>query len=148
MAELTPPMRGIPVFMNGGKVPSVHAELLKMIDGAPEKATIAVESPSGYIHEHARGAQLLETRGVADRIATIATMRGRGVVDMPAVEWRRHLTGRSNASNPLIKRACTLFVFGLPNQTGVGRKRLNAHVWDALGLAVIALRQFERARKL
>jgi Holliday junction resolvasome RuvABC endonuclease subunit len=134
VANLTPEMRGRPTFLRGGKVDSAFDSIRCLLDENSNVDIVAVETPAGFIHEHARGAQLLETRGVAGRIDTIARMRSHNVVEMTAGEWRRQLTGKANASDAVIKRAVTMFAYGLP-------KRTNAHMRDALGLAIVVLRK-------
>ena len=132
LAKLKPEMRGRPMFIGGGKVDSDHETISICLRDHREVDIVAVETPAGYVHEHARGAQLLETRGEASMIAAIARVIGLLVVEMTAGEWRRQLTGKSNASDAVIARACAMLASGLP-------KRSSVHTRDALGLAIVSL---------
>jgi Holliday junction resolvasome RuvABC endonuclease subunit len=88
----------------------------------------------------ARSKQLLATAKVAERLASMARLRGLGVAEMRATDWRRAFCGRGNPSNAEIAAACAVNVVGMP-------KRSNAHVRDALGLACVVLWNPSLARK-
>lgn len=102
---------------------------------------VAVEIP-GALHPRAgaspanlfaRSKQLLETARAAQKIVDAAGARGLVPVEMTAGQWRHALARKNNANDALIKRAVTMFSIGLPQRT-------SAHVRDAFGLAIVALR--------
>jgi Holliday junction resolvasome RuvABC endonuclease subunit len=107
-----------------------NAEAFRDVLALTVGCDFAFETPSGYIHEHARGAALLATARVAGELVAVAQSCHRRVVEMSASKWRQGLTGKSNASDALIKKAVELYVDGLP-------KRSNAHVRDAIGVAIV-----------
>ena len=122
-------------FLDGGMVDSDLKSLLAFlkrygIDGV----TLAIEEPSGYIHEHKRGAQLLETRGVSGAIGMAAKMLGVSVVRMTAQQVRGSMCrgGRGMAGDDAVKRACALYVAEMP-------KRSSTHVRDAILIACCVL---------
>jgi Holliday junction resolvasome RuvABC endonuclease subunit len=119
-------------FLDGGKVSSDLDSLSGRLEGVGNVACVAVETPRGFIYQHARGAALLETRGVAERIAIAAQVMGHTVVQMPATEWRKALCGKGNASDDQIKRMVQMVTVNLPT-------RSSEHVRDAIGLACMVL---------
>lgn len=138
VAELALADRGMVRFIRGGQCRSIHEEFCRIIEAARPGPLhplllVGVEQPEGFIHQHARGAQLLETARVAGEIAGLARLSGYRVAQLPAGKWRHALAGKNNASDALVARACAMFVRGMP-------KKSNSHVRDALGLAVVVLR--------
>jgi len=136
---------GIILFGGAGSIPTADASRLEALldDEAVRNpgGLVAVEIP-GALHPRAgaspanlfaRSKQLLDTARAAQRIVDAARVRGLVTVEMTAGQWRHALTRKNNASDQLIKRAVTMFSLGLP-------KRTSAHVRDAFGLAMIALR--------
>lgn len=102
---------------------------------------VAVERPAGYVHEAARGANLMATAGVAYAIDWVARSRAIPTVTLTAAEVRKGVLGRSTQAfgraqekggmDRIIKAAIATFVDGLPRQT-------NNHVRDALLVGVAA----------
>lgn len=117
----------------------------KLAGAASVGALVAVELPTA-LHPRAgadpanlfaRSKQLLATMKVGASIATEARSAGLEVVELSAGQWRHALTGKNNASNPLIERAVRMFTTGFPTKS-------NEHVRDALGLAIVAARTGRR----
>jgi Holliday junction resolvasome RuvABC endonuclease subunit len=126
-----------PKFQWGGHVPNDGAmrELRLLATIRAAYPIVAVESPSGFIHQHARGAQLLETAKVAGELVGLAKSLGLRVVEMPRQDWARALCGKGIRGSPgdrHVKRAVEMFVSNLP-------KRSSTHVRDAIGLAVVTI---------
>ena len=118
-----------------GERPSWHSAG-KAIDvtpmfAAPDLAAVLVERPSGYVHEHARGAALLDTAYQAGLLVGLASAASEGrhtVQDMPPEQWRVAVTGLRSPSDAQVKAALGRLL-DLP-------ARSNAHERDACGLAV------------
>lgn len=89
---------------------------------------IAIEKPSGYIHEHARGAQLLETANVAGQIKAFALDTFHAVFEFSAEQWRRHVCSNGHASNEQIASTLRVLIAGVPVS--------NNHHRDAAGIAL------------
>lgn len=122
-------------FVAGGRIPSDNESLRRLVgDPGLSVDVVAIEQPSGFIFERARGAQVMATRGVADAIAMAAETLGRKVVQLTANQVRRSLCGPSNGipGDRAVKMAVGLYVVGLPAKT-------NSHVRDALLVACWAL---------
>jgi Holliday junction resolvasome RuvABC endonuclease subunit len=133
LAEMTAASRGRPVFVDGGKVRSIPEEIHRIIGRAGAGSVVGVETPTGYVHQHARGAALLETARVAGEIVGAARYCGHHVVEMAASSWRRALCGNGSAPDCTIARAVAMLATGLPVRT-------NVHLRDALGLAIVVFR--------
>jgi hypothetical protein len=146
IAELSAAYRGMVRYGDGGRCQSTMEAVRHVLEAAlppPNSAArliVAVEQPEGFIHQHARGPQILETARVGGEIGRQAELLGLEVARLPASRWRHALVAKNNASDALIKRACQMFVIGLPVRT-------NNHVRDALGLAIVALRNPSLATK-
>lgn len=133
-----------------GTRPATIAGLRDIVTGAcPRIDVLAVERPKGYIHEHARGAALLDTANVAGGIAWVAPLLGIArVVEMSKAEWTPKLVGiprvrgkfAGQAGDVAVNAALPRWVEGLP-------KRSNQDVRDAIGLGVVVLGAERMARR-
>lgn len=121
------------LHLRSGMVPSQPDAMLAWLQacGLPGTVTLAREQVSGYAYAHVRSAALLATQDRGARFVGTAQAHGYAVVEASAEQWRRQLTGRGAANDAAIKRALAPFVDGLPART-------NAHVRDALGVALFA----------
>lgn len=128
-------------FRGCGEVASGRVEVEAFIGAWPTVHLVAVETPDGYVHEHQRGAHLLETRGVAERMVMAARALGKPVVELSAQRWRRMLGlgGFGTPGDTAVKGALRVLVADFP-------KRSNVHVRDAMGLGWVALTQGEGVR--
>lgn len=124
-------------YVTGGMVESHVNAFATTLFGANANAVVAVETPSGYVHEHARGAQLLATARVAGELVGVAKANGRHVIELSPETWRRALTGKTTASDATIKRAVGFHVTEMP-------KRSNSHTRDAIGVAIVGASKFAR----
>lgn len=136
-------------FIDGGLFDSTHESIESFLK-AHAGAQLAVEVIAGYVHEHARGAQLLLTSAIAERIVTIARTLGFTPTTMPAAEWRGIFAGSRVASDPRVRKACELWVANMPKlpaRTILATKKVSSvhvHVRDATGFAVAAMWVAER----
>ena len=101
---------------------------------------IAVETPSGYVFEHARGRALLDTARVAGEIFGIATSLGWRVERLSAQEWRKAVVGRANASDGHVRGALAVLIRNMP--------RTNNHQRDAAGCALAVAMKLGNVRKV
>lgn len=121
-------------FVAGGSMPSTREALWRILAVDGPKPIVGVESPEGYIFEHARGAQLLKTKGVASEIATMARDLGLAVVEKPAQVIRQALCGRAARGahgDAAVVAAVARLVSGMP-------RRSSNHLRDAVLCAVFA----------
>ncbi len=122
-------------FEWGERIRSHEPDVAAAIARVSTSALVAVETPEGFVHQHARGAQLLRTAAIAGSIATLARATGRAVLPLSAQAVRRALCGRGVRGTPgdaHVKRALSVLVVGMP-------ARSSTHVRDALAAAVVAL---------
>lgn len=140
---------GHPAFVAGGKVMSEGPALRWVLRRAEQQAAmdrracpdlvVAIERPHWHgvardeAAQRAIGACLIETNYVVGRIAEMAEARGLAVLEIAAPVWRKRVLGKATADDAAIAQALPLVVSNLP-------KRSNAHVRDACGVAVGALR--------
>jgi Holliday junction resolvasome RuvABC endonuclease subunit len=95
---------------------------------------VAVERTKGKAYSD-KGAgvvpHLIECARADSMICENARVRGLRVVQLPAVEWRRHVCGRHDPDDALVKVTILRFVAGWPS-------RSNPHNRDAAGVALAA----------
>ncbi len=101
---------------------------------------VAIETPSGYIHEHARGKALLAAARQAGELVGALRADGHTVVECSAVEWRKALCGRGTATDARVKQMVRTRVSNWP-------ARSNAHERDAAGVAMFCELRLQRERK-
>lgn len=89
---------------------------------------VAVERPAGYIHEHARGAALLETAYAAGLLMGRAEGAGKVAHAISAEQWRGCVVGLTSPSDAQVKAALGRLLT-LP-------ARSNAHERDACGVGL------------
>ena len=119
--------RGEPaVWQAGGTRPVAEARALL---AAHPAATLAVETPSGYVWHYERGAALLATAEIAGFLQGLAAAEGRICVTPSAQDWRRVVVGRAAATDDEVREAVRRHVRQLPTRTSV-------HVRDAAGCAL------------
>lgn len=101
--------------------------------------TLAVETPSGWVHDAVRGKHLLATAVAAGEARGVGRARGLRVVSLSAGEVRKALVGKTRVGfrqrkgdmDRAVEAAIRPFVLDLP-------KRTNVHVRDALAIAIVA----------
>lgn len=130
---------GRPRFVAGGNVPSDHDSLVALIERwvGTGPITIAIELPGSYARDFYRFNDLMNTRGVGERIATLAKDRDIPCVQILVQGVRRRLaggkgSGRGTPGDAAVKRTLAMLVQDLPART-------NVHLRDALALAVVVL---------
>jgi Holliday junction resolvasome RuvABC endonuclease subunit len=125
--------RGSARFISASNIPSTQAAVREAL-ATSGASIVAVETPSGFIHQHARGAQLLATARIAGMIVGQAAALGLATLEMSAQDWRRPFCGGGHRGVPgdaAVKAAIRVFVTDVP-------KRTNTHVRDAIALATVA----------
>lgn len=136
---------GWPAILWGGHVESHGPELRTQLVAAIQRgALIAIEHLQGYAYEANRVAQLIETGHAEGRIlertlAIIEAARPAGRVskvrEITASDWRGALCRTERASDEQIR----LVVEGLCKVRPVVKADARPHIWDAAGLAIVAL---------
>jgi Holliday junction resolvasome RuvABC endonuclease subunit len=119
-----------PRFLQGGSVPSTLEDLAGILRSLSPEA-VAVEAPEGYVHEHERGAQLIETSRVAGEIIGVCHALRIPCSRMSASHVRARLCRRPSANDRTVKTALTVFMCDLP-------KKSNSHVRDAAAVALVS----------
>lgn len=103
---------------------------------------VAIERVRGIVYG-IKGAgivpHLIDASWACGGIYATAKLAGIPVVDMPAVEWRRIVCGRPNASDAIVKLAVTRLVKDMPVRT-------NTHVRDAIGCGLAVGWTWKKAR--
>lgn len=130
-------------YVAAGEVPSTRDAVRDLIVNS-EAEIVAVEKLAGIAYQ-TKGAgivsALIASSNVAGMIAALAYAEGRQVVEMPAVEWRRMVCGKPNASDKIIKDV-------IPRLVRMWPRRSNCHERDAAGLAIaVAWREVGSVRK-
>lgn len=130
-------------FVSGGQFEVGAGALMHVLDGTGawdvNISSLAVETPSGWVHDAARGKHLLATAIAAGEASGVGVARGLHVVRLSAAEVRKALVGKTRLGfkqrkgdmDRAIADAIQPFVLDMP-------KRSNVHVRDALALAIVA----------
>lgn len=117
-----------------------RSELAPLRPGAPARpapagALVAVEQLIGYAYEAKRVQALIETARVEGRLIEVARRRGFEPVLIAAKEWRGALCRSESASDDQVRIVVEGLLHGIPALRAVERP----HVYDAAGLAIVAL---------
>ena len=135
-------------FVAAGQIEAGAEPLLHVLDtssmwlgigGLGAITTLAVETPSGWVHDAVRGKHLLATGVAAGDARGVGYARGLRVVSLSAGEVRKALVGKARVGfrqkkgdmDRAVEAAIRPFVLDLPRRT-------NVHVRDALAIAVVA----------
>lgn len=120
-------------FVAGGECLSTWEAIRDLLwKSKTEDDLLAVEGV-GLAHRIEAAHALIETSEVVGVFKGLAgaMWQKTTIVSIPAVEWRKTLTGRNNAPDRLVKEVVSARVQELP-------VRFNVHIADALGLALVA----------
>ncbi len=91
---------------------------------------VVIERPQGYVHEHKRGADLIETTWEAAKLFGRLAERGAIVHALGPEAWRQSVVGKRTPSDSEVRRALRLQVLFPPGA------RTNSHHRDAGGVAL------------
>ncbi len=116
------------IYRGGGLVASTVAALDALLAAHPS-GLVGLEVVEGYAFAQARSSALVATSAVAGILEGLA--KGRQLVKLSAASWRRIVLGLRSPTDAQIKEVVGRLVDGLPTRT-------NAHVRDALGVAIAA----------
>lgn len=116
-------------FVEGGEVASEVADVRRLLERT-RPDLLALECPSGYVHEAFRAPGLLATARVTGGIAWLASMSGITSTELPATAVRKVLCGKATAKDGDVRDALA--------RLGVLPMRSNVHVRDAIALAIVA----------
>lgn len=130
-------------YQSAGQIEAEYGALARVlyatsaVPGAA-RTLVAVERPTGFVHDPVRGAHLMATSNVAGGTAWASRALGFEVIEVAPATVRKAVLGKRAGGrhekgevDRLIKEALPGLVLGLP-------KRTNEHVRDALALAVAA----------
>lgn len=118
-------------FVQGGMVPSSLVDLCSLtVQCAVDCGTIAVETPSGYVFQPARGPTLLATASVAGMVIGLAHAANVPSVQLPAATVRKAICGKGSATDRQVEASLRGHVELPPRKT-------NAHVRDAIAVAIV-----------
>lgn len=132
--------RSRPMFVCGGTVKSRGTDLAALIGGEATAAggvepfVVAIEVVRGYAYEPARSSALHATAQIAGMIQGLCHGLSVACESMSGAEWRKHMVGKGNADDALVKAAVRTLVDGLPDRT-------NVHLRDAAGVAFVVLQR-------
>jgi Holliday junction resolvasome RuvABC endonuclease subunit len=122
----------LPQFIDGGKVKSLPDSFDELIHERGRIDLIAIER-CGMAFRAAAANALIRTSEIAGLLHGLALWSSvTGVVLQTSFEVRKALIGKRNASDAEVKMALQNTVLGLP--------KTNAHVRDAIAVAVVAWR--------
>jgi crossover junction endodeoxyribonuclease RuvC len=121
-------------YVAAGHVPSDVATLRALLLAHP-LAAVAIEVIGGYVYEHKRGAMLLATKPVEERIARLMGDDRPAPLTLTASVVRRAAIGRGSADDAAVAAVVRARLVGLPART-------NVHARDALLLAMVAAPRF------
>ncbi len=96
---------------------------------------VAVEMIVGYAYQASRVAGLVETARVEGRLMEAARGGPHDCLAMPAAEWREQLCGSRTASDDQVRVVVEGTARGIPK---LGYRE-RPHVYDAIGLGIVAL---------
>lgn len=129
-----------PVWLQGGTMRGDIETEFSLLMRDLRADVLAVETPAGGIYGLARAEALLASAVLAGWLRGFAEGRDDGPADvcrLSATDWRRTVVGRPNATDQQIARTIAMIVDGLPRRT-------NAHVRDAVGVAIGAASRVRR----
>jgi len=117
-----------PRYLRGGH--DALSVVLAQVVALPAGSRVAVETPEGYVWHKARGKALLSTATAAGYFAGRARAQGLALVTPSAQVWRRAVCGKGTVGDADVALVVKRLVDGIP--------RTNAHVRDAIGVALLA----------
>jgi hypothetical protein len=109
---------------------------------ATNGALFAIESIFGFAYEAKRVQALCETTRMEGRLMEIIRAAGAASHLVPAREWRGELCGTETPSDEQVR----IVVEGLCRTIPTIRAEARAHVYDAAGLAIVAIARGMRRR--